>query len=138
MWKKREQCIVSVRPDTPEDGGQFGVGMRRSSYMGYGGSPEYIQAIRDIVVVLMIEKKGAVDELEEILALPGLDMVQWGPSDYSVSIGKAGQKGDPAIKAAETKVIEMSLKMPASIRASRSARRTRRATIWTWACATSA
>ena len=109
--EEAKECIAAVTPDTPEDGGSFGVGMRRSSYMGYGGSPEYIQAIRDIVVVLMIEKKGAVDELDEILALPGLDMVQWGPSDYSVSIGKAGQKGAPEIKAAETRVIETSLKM---------------------------
>ena len=37
-------------------------------------------------------------------------MVQWGPSDYSVSIGKAGQRGDPEVKATETRVIEASLK----------------------------
>ncbi len=107
--EEAKECILSVRPDTPEDGGNFGVGMRRSSYMGYGGTPEYVQAIRDIVVVLMIEKKGAVENLEEILALPGVDMTQWGPSDYSVSVGKV--KGDPAIKEAETKVIKTCLEM---------------------------
>lgn len=104
----REQ-VLSVTPDTPEEGGNFGVSMRRNSYMGYGGSPEYIQAIRDIVVVLMIEKKGAVENLEEILSLPGVDMTQWGPADYSVSVGK--QRSDPEVQAAETKVIETCLKM---------------------------
>jgi 2-keto-3-deoxy-L-rhamnonate aldolase RhmA len=46
--------------------------------MGYGGSLEYVQALRDIVVVLMIEKRGAVENLEEILEIragTGLKMV---------------------------------------------------------------
>lgn len=104
-------CILSVRPDTPEDGGRHGVGMRRFAYMGYGGSPEYVQALRDVVVVLMIEKKGAVEQLEEILALPGLDMIQWGGADYSMSVGKAGQRRSPEIKAAEKRVFETAIKM---------------------------
>ncbi len=105
------QMLLSALPDTPEDGGGFGVGMRRHSYMGYGGSPEYVQALRDVVRVLMIEKKGAVEQLEEILALPGLDMVQWGPADYSVSIGKAGQRNDPEIRKAEEYVTKKALEM---------------------------
>jgi 4-hydroxy-2-oxoheptanedioate aldolase len=110
-------CILSVKPDTPEDGGFHGVGTRRFTYMGYGGSPEYVQALRDVVVMLMIEKKGAVDQLEEILALPGLDMIQWGGADYSMSIGKAGQRRDPEIKATEKRVIETALKMGVQPRA---------------------
>lgn len=110
-------CILSVKPDTPEDGGFHGVGTRRFTYMGYGGSPEYVQALRDVVVMLMIEKKGAVEQLEEILALPGLDMIQWGGADYSMSIGKAGQRRDPEIKATEKRVIETALKMGVQPRA---------------------
>lgn len=109
--EEAKECISSVRPDTPEDGGSFGVGMRRNAYMSYGGTEEYVQAIRDIVVVLMIEKKGAVDNLEEVLSLPGVDMTQWGPADYSVSIGKAGHRDDPDVKAAETKVIKTCIDM---------------------------
>ena len=82
---------------------------RRFTYMGYGGGPEYVQALRDIVVVLMIEKKGAVESLDEILEVSGIDMVQWGPSDYSMSIGKAGQGDSPEIKAVEKHVIESCL-----------------------------
>ncbi|MGH2353546.1 MAG: HpcH/HpaI aldolase family protein [Chloroflexota bacterium] len=98
--------VRSVRPETPEDGGVHGVGTRRFTYMGYGGSAEYVQALRDIVVVLMIEKRQAVERLEEILAVPGIDMVQWGPSDYSMSVGHAGERGHPEVKAAEKKVFE--------------------------------
>jgi len=109
--EEAKSCILAVRPDTPEDGGEHGVGARRFAYMGYGGTQEYVQALRDVVVVLMIEKKGAVEQLEEILALPGLDMIQWGGADYSMSVGKAGQRGDPEIRAVEKRVFETAVKI---------------------------
>jgi len=102
-------CVRFVRADTPEDGGSFGVATRRFTYMGYGGSADYVKALRDIVVVLMLEKKPALDELEEILAVPGVDMIQWGPADFSMSIGKAGRRGDPEVLAAEQNVIDACL-----------------------------
>jgi 4-hydroxy-2-oxoheptanedioate aldolase len=105
------ECIRIVRPETPEDGGTYGVATRRFTYMGYGGTMDYVRALRDIVVVVMIEKQGTVDTLEEVLEVPGLDMVQWGGSDYSMSIGKAGQRSSPELKAVERRVFETSLKM---------------------------
>jgi 4-hydroxy-2-oxoheptanedioate aldolase len=104
------ECVRAVRPETPDDGGLHGVGMRRATYMGYGGTPDYVQALNDVVVVLMIEKQGAVDHLEEILSVGGIDMIQWGPSDYSMSVGMAGKRNSPEIKAVERRVIETSLK----------------------------
>jgi len=106
-----QHCIKSVRPATLEDGGEFGAVMRRMSYMGYGGGPDYVQALRDIVVVLMIEKKSAVDQLEEILSLEGVDMIQWGGTDYSMNVGKAGGRQTPEMKAVERKVFETAVKM---------------------------
>ena len=104
------ECVRAVRPETPDDGGVHGVGMRRSTYMGYGGTPEYVQALKDVVVALMIEKKSSVEHLEEILSLGGIGMIQWGPSDYSMSIGRPGSR-DAEIKATERHVIETCLKM---------------------------
>ena len=103
------QCVRIVRPDTPEDGGIYGVGTRRFAYMGYGGSPEYVQALRDVVVVIMIEKQSAVEQLEEILSVEGVDMIQWGPSDYSMSSGLAGRREE--VKDVERKVFETALRM---------------------------
>ena len=105
------ECIKCVRPDTIEDGGYFGAAMRRATYMDYGGGPEYVQALRDIVVAIMIEKKGAVDHLEEILELDGASMIQWGGTDYSMNIGKAGGGRSPEVKVVERHVIETCLKM---------------------------
>ncbi len=105
------ECVAIARPETPEDGGTYGVATRRFAYMGYGGSMDYVRALRDVVVVIMIEKDGAVENLEEVLSVPGVDMIQWGGSDYSMSVGRAGQRGSPEIKAVERKVIETSLRM---------------------------
>ena len=58
-----EECVRIVRAETPEDGGTYGVATSRFTYMGYGGTKEYVQALRDIVVAIMIEKPGTVDTL---------------------------------------------------------------------------
>jgi 4-hydroxy-2-oxoheptanedioate aldolase len=105
------ECVRAVRPDTPEDGGTYGAATRRFAYPGYGATPQYVQALRDVVIVLMVEKAGLVDCLEEALAVPGIDMIQWGPSDYSMSIGRPGQGRSAEIKAVERRVIATALKM---------------------------
>ena len=104
------ECVRAVRPDTLPDCGTFGAAMRRFSYMGYGGGPEYVQALRDVVVVMMIEKGPAVERLDEILAVGGIDMIQWGPADYSMSIGRPGQGRSPEVKAVERRVIDACLR----------------------------
>ena len=71
------ECIKSARPDHPDHGGLYGVATRRNSYMGYGGTQEYVDMLGDIVLAFMIEKKGAVDNLEEILSETGVEMIQW-------------------------------------------------------------
>jgi 2-keto-3-deoxy-L-rhamnonate aldolase RhmA len=105
-----QQCVKIARPDTPEDQGTYGVGFRRFTYMNYGGTPEYVEALREVVVMVMIEKRSAVDQLDEILAIKGVDMIQWGPADYAMSIGRAGETQSPEIKAVERKVIRAALK----------------------------
>ena len=54
----------------------------------------------------MIEKKEAVENLEAILAVKGVDMVQFGPSDYSMSIGAPRTGCQRARREAEKYVIE--------------------------------
>jgi 4-hydroxy-2-oxoheptanedioate aldolase len=73
--------------------------------------PELIKRYEDSVVVLMIEKKGAVENLEGILSVKGVDMVQFGPSDYSMSIGLAGQRQHPAVVEAYEHTIKTAIRM---------------------------
>lgn len=91
--------------------GRMGVGMRRDvGVVRHGGQPAYVDALDDVVIAIMVEKKSCVDDLDAILSVPGIDMVQFGASDFSMSIGKPAQYGDPEVLAAETKTIETALK----------------------------
>jgi 4-hydroxy-2-oxoheptanedioate aldolase len=102
-------CVSYVRADSPQIGGTYGVATRRFSYMGYGGDEAYVQALSKIVVALMLEKKPALDELDEILAVDGIEMLQWGPSDFSMSIGVSPKSKDARVQAGEKRVIESCL-----------------------------
>jgi 4-hydroxy-2-oxoheptanedioate aldolase len=82
-----------------------------------GGSPAFVQALEDAVVALMIEKEPAVENLEALLSVKGVDMVQFGPADYSMSLGLTGQWSHPRVKEAERYVIETALKMGVAPRA---------------------
>ncbi len=105
--EEARQCVRSVRAEHPEHGGLHGVGMRRDvRTVLHGGSPDFVQSLADTVIVLMIEKREAVDNLEAILDVGGIDMVQFGPSDYSMSIGMPGQGGHERVREAERYTIE--------------------------------
>ncbi len=106
------ECVRAVRPEVPGQDGQRGVGMGRDvGHVLEVGSPFFVQSATESVIALMIEKKEAVENLEAILAVNGVDMVQFGPADYSVSIGLAGQRQNhPAVAEAERYVIQTALK----------------------------
>src|SRR5205085_7699977 len=113
-----EECVRPVRADTPHAKGRHGVGMRRDvRCVIEGGTPAFVQALDDAVVALMIEKGPAVENLEALLSVPGVDMVQFGPADYSMSIGIPGQWNHPRVKEAERYVIETALHMRIAPRA---------------------
>lgn len=100
-----------VRSETPTAGGTHGAGMRRNvGYVSYAGSERWVQAMNDVVIAIMIEKKGAMENLDEILAVEGVDMVQFGPADYSISIGTPGQGGSDEVQQAHRSMIEKALK----------------------------
>jgi len=101
------QCVRSVRAEHPDWGGLHGVGMRRDvRTVVEGGSPEFVAALGEAVICLMIEKKQAVEDLEAILDVKGVDMVQFGPSDYSMSIGMPRGAGSERVREAEKYVLE--------------------------------
>lgn len=109
--EEAKECVRIVRAETPEKGGVNGAANRRNvGYYLEAGSLEYVKAMDKAVVALMIEKKEAVDNLEEILSVKGIDMVQFGPGDYSLSLGYPGQRNHPKVKEAVLKTIKTALK----------------------------
>jgi 4-hydroxy-2-oxoheptanedioate aldolase len=81
------------------------------------GAPSFVKALDDAVIALMIEKDPAVQNLESLLSVKGVDMVQFGPADYSMSLGLTGQWDHPKVREAEKYVIETALKMGIAPRA---------------------
>jgi len=105
------QAVAAARAETPRTRGYVGAAMRRDvGYVLAPGSQHYVDQLEDGVVALMIEKRSAVENLETILSVGGIDMVQFGPADYSMSIGIPGQWNDPQVREAERYTIETALK----------------------------
>ena len=106
------ESVFAVRAETPRTKGIMGAALRRDvGYVLGPGSREYVQQLEESVVALMIEKEAAIENLEAILSVKGVDMVQFGPADYSMSIGVPGQWNHPGVKEAEQYMIETALKM---------------------------
>jgi 2-keto-3-deoxy-L-rhamnonate aldolase RhmA len=61
-----------------------------------GGVAEYVRAGQeDVARVAMIEERESVEDIDRILATPGVDAVFVGPGDLSLSLGVPG--GSPAV-----------------------------------------
>jgi 2-keto-3-deoxy-L-rhamnonate aldolase RhmA len=104
------ECVRVVRPEHPDHRGLHGVGMRRDARtVMHVGSAEWTRALQECVVVLMIEKKEALENLDAILSVEGVDMVQFGPADYALSMGWSRPDAADAIRAAERMVIQKAL-----------------------------
>ena len=111
-----EQCVQSVRTERPQSKGLQGVNMHRACLLE-GGSESWADAMDCVVIAIMIEKQPALDNLEDMLSVPGVDMVQFGPADFANSIGLTGQFTHPRVKEAEQFVIAMAAKKGVAVRA---------------------
>jgi 4-hydroxy-2-oxoheptanedioate aldolase len=67
----------------------------------YGQNVDYLKtAADDICVLVQIETKTGLDNLEEIAAIPGVDGVFIGPADLAASLGHLGDAQHPDVQAA--------------------------------------
>lgn len=104
------ESIAMIKPDCLGRG-RFGYPSRR--YIGTQSHIDQVahaQRLEDIVLCFMIEKTEAIDKIEEICSIPGVDMVQFGPSDYSMSAGRNRSEFLSECKAAERRMIEVATK----------------------------
>ncbi len=64
----------------------------------------------ETMVVLQIETQAALDRLEELLDVPGVDVVMIGPADLSISLGVPGEFTHPKMIAAYEAIRDACLK----------------------------
>lgn len=87
-------------------GGTRGVGLARAQ--GYGARfPEYLAwQAEGAIVIPQIEHRMAVEALDDILGIEGIDAFIVGPYDLSCSLGIAGQFEHPKYLASMARILE--------------------------------
>jgi 4-hydroxy-2-oxoheptanedioate aldolase len=107
-----EAAVRLVRAEGPDNDFTHGMAGGR---IQVGSQADFIQYYNDAVIAIMVEKRGAVENLEAILKVPGIDMVQFGPADYGLSVGKPSRdyaRGlHPDVREAREHVIKTCIKM---------------------------
>jgi 2-keto-3-deoxy-L-rhamnonate aldolase RhmA len=85
--------------------GKRSVGVSRAH--GYGMAfQDYVQTVnQELTIVLQVEHIAAVEDIQAIVAVPGIDAILIGPFDLSGSLGVLGQITHPQVQEAirETK-----------------------------------
>ena len=93
--EEAEKAVQAVKYP-PE--GKRGVGLARAQSYGFGFEEYKDIGTKNIKLILQIEHINALDELDEIIALSGVDGTFIGPYDLSGSMGKPGQWDEPEVK----------------------------------------
>lgn len=76
-------------------------------YVGWNSVPEQIETInRDLVIGIQIETAEALDDLDGILSVPGIDVAVVGNDDLSMGMGLPGQLDSPEYHAAVERIID--------------------------------
>lgn len=105
MVNTREDAELAVKMVKYPPLGYRGVGLARAQ--GYGERfAEYVAEANDsTLLIVQIEHKDAVANIEEILDVPGIDGTFIGPYDLSMSMGLPGQLDHPSIVEARNTVL---------------------------------
>jgi 4-hydroxy-2-oxoheptanedioate aldolase len=72
---------------------------------------EYIKFVNENrFVIVQIEDPEPLDELDEICSIDGIDMIFFGPGDFSQGIGAPGQMDHPKITETRKRIVEVARK----------------------------
>ena len=105
------ETVFVMKSDSPSGNGRFGYPNRR--YIGfqpYIPPVKHSERLDEVVLAFMIEKKEAIENIEEICSIPGVDMVQFGPSDFSMSMGWNPAEHRQELREIEEHMIKTALK----------------------------
>jgi len=84
--------------------GNRGVGIGRAHTYGLSFENTIKNANDETAVILQAESRTAIDNIEEIVKVPGLDAVLIGPYDLSASLGRIGEVNHPEVQEAINRV----------------------------------
>ncbi|WP_338759378.1 HpcH/HpaI aldolase/citrate lyase family protein [Massilia sp. METH4] len=107
MVESADQARALVRAMRYPPHGMRGVGTAMARAARWNGVGSYFEhADAEQCLVVQIESRAALEGLEGILQVDGVDAVFVGPSDLAASLGHLGKPGHPEVRAAVARAIE--------------------------------
>jgi 2-keto-3-deoxy-L-rhamnonate aldolase RhmA len=103
--ESREQAEAIVRYAKYPPAGDRGaiLGNAHTDYRMVDGKAFMRQANAETLLIMQIETQAGLDQMDEILSVPGLDVALIGPFDLSTSLGIPGEVNHPRmVKAIDT------------------------------------
>lgn len=101
-----EARLAAQRVKYPDEGAR-GVGSALARASMWNRIPNYLSRARDTInLIVQIESGRAVDAVEDILAVEGVDAIFVGPADLAADLGMIGQAEDPEVTSRVTHCIK--------------------------------
>ena len=88
----------------PPEGIRGIAGSHRAGGYGRHAAEYWKRANEEMLVVLQVETRAAVDEIDQIVKIPGVDVIFIGPGDLSTALGHMGNPGHPDVQAVFARV----------------------------------
>ena len=98
------QCVNILRPASVDGDGLYGAKGTVFCPLPGAGSPEFPDSFNHLIIAVMIERVGAVEEIEEIVEIEGVSTLVLGATDLSLEMGHSGNTGHADVQAALARV----------------------------------
>ncbi len=104
---EQARAVIAAVKYHPAGRRGLAAGTRAANYDAHGTLAEYVQAANEsTLIAIQLEDQAAVEHIDELLQVEGIDVFFIGPSDLSQSMGHPGNPKAPAVAQA----IESSLR----------------------------
>ncbi|WP_066555904.1 HpcH/HpaI aldolase family protein [Croceicoccus bisphenolivorans] len=103
MLDSAQQARDAVAASRYPPVGIRGVASATARATGFGADPAYLKELDSrLTLIVQIESRAALEDIDAIAAVDGVDALFIGPADLSASLGHLGNPGHPEVQAAIT------------------------------------
>ena len=108
--RTRQETEDIVRWSRYQPLGSRGMALsRQHTFFEGGNAPDTMQQLNEqILLAIQIENQDAIENLDDILSVPGIDAAFVGPADLAAAFGRPGQSSHPDVESAIRQVIDVS------------------------------